>query len=395
MRGTLAACRDIVESLASRPGRVALALLALFTGAFALAVQAGVLRGLEARAQRIAADFGLDAFAILPGGASVDTRDLPREAVRRLQAVAPRLIAAGVRGSRANTRAGDLTLHVTAIDPALGTIRPFRLRAGRLLDPLDNLARARVAVLSTSLAGRQGWDVGATLYLGAEPFEVVGIADFPGTSGPADALFGEANGVLVPLDTPGYWLQGDPPGDRVQAIWVQHGQDLSPTAAVEWTRHLLADGTFKENAFTWLTADTLQAQVRRWQRLIRLTAGSIAFFCLLLGGTTLMSLMVANVQERVGEIGLRRSLGATRGAIARLFMGEALVLTSLAAGAGAALAAPLGRLPWLRAADLPFAYDAHTAAVPLLASLGLGVLFSLAPAWRAARIEPAEALRGE
>ena len=164
---------------------------------------------------------------------------------------------------------------------------------------------------------------------------------------------------------------------------------------MEWTRHLLTGGGLKEEDFAWLTADALQAQVRKWQRMIRLTAGSVALFCLLLGGATLMSLMVANVQERVGEIGLRRSLGATRGSIARLFMGEALLLTGAAALAGAGLAAPLRHLPWLREADLPFVYDPATAALPVAASLALGLLFSLAPAWRAARIEPAEALRGE
>ena len=74
---------------------------------------------------------------------------------------------------------------------------------------------------------------------------------------------------------------------------------------------------------------------------------------------------------------------------------ECTLLTGAAALAGAGLAAPLRHLPWLREADLPFVYDPATAALPVAASLALGLLFSLAPAWRAARIEPAEALRGE
>ena len=86
---------------------------------------------------------------------------------------------------------------------------------------------------------------------------------------------------------------------------------------------------------------------------------------------------------------------ATRGAIARLFLAEAMLLTGVAAVAGVLLAAPVARLPWLREADLPFAFDLQVAVLPALATLLLGAAFSALPAWRAARIHPADALRGE
>lgn len=400
MRRPLAALRDVRESLASRPGRVALALLALFTGSFALVLLSGVMRGLERRAETIEADFGLNAFAITAAddaGTRGRGADLPAEVVRRLESAAPRLLAAGVRGSRAQTRAGDTALQVSAMDPALSAIRPFRLRSGRLLDGIDARERARVAVISSALRARFGWDTGATLYIGAEPFEIVGVADFPTSAGAAatDALFGEANGVLVPAATPAYWLADDAPSDRPHAVWVRYPAELGLERAVDWTRQLLSGNGLNPSDFHWITADALLEPVRKWRAMIRITAGSVALFCLLLGGAVLMSLMVANVQERVPEIGLRRSLGATRGSIARLFMAEALALTAVAALAGAVAAAPLGRLAWLEKSGLPFAYDAVTAGPPLAVTLLLGLLFAAAPAWRASRVEPAEALRAD
>jgi putative ABC transport system permease protein len=393
VRRALAAARDLAESLLSRPGRVGLALFALFTGAFSLTVLAGVLRGLDGRAHRIAADFGLHAFVILPSGSS--SRPLPAEALERLRAAGPRLVAAGVRSARAETRSGDFTLQVTAVDPELSAIRPFRLRAGRLLDRIDQAGRERVAVVSSTLAARQGWSPGDVLHLGPEPFEIAGVADFPAGHGAGDALFAAANGVLVPYATPAYWGGGDGPAPGPQAIWVRHADDLSTDQAQAWSRRLLDGDGLRPSDFNWVSAADLQAQVRRWQRMLRFTAGGIAALCLLLGGATLMSLLVANVQERVPEIGLRRALGATQGAIARLFLAEALLLTGVAAVAGVLLAAPVARLPWLREADLPYDFDLRVAAWPAAVTLLLGAAFSALPAWRAARIHPADALRGE
>src|SRR5262245_4582033 len=120
-----AALRDVVESLGSRPGRVALALLALFTVAVALAVLAGVLRGLDLRAAGVVEDFGLDSFALLPMATSGKWRTLPTEAVDRRRAASPRLRTAAVRAGRASTRNGDVQFQVAQVDPALARIRPF------------------------------------------------------------------------------------------------------------------------------------------------------------------------------------------------------------------------------------------------------------------------------
>ena len=107
-----------------------------------------------------------------------------------------------------------------------------------------------------------------------------------------------------------------------------------------------------------------------------------------------MSLMIANVRERVNEVGLRMALGASPGDIYALFMLEALWLTLVAALAGSSGA--YGLLVLLREQlTFPTYIGPEIFWVPLGVSLGVGLLFSWLPARQAARISPAEALRND
>jgi putative ABC transport system permease protein len=120
----------------------------------------------------------------------------------------------------------------------------------------------------------------------------------------------------------------------------------------------------------------------------------VALLCLILGGATLMTLMMANIRDRIAEIGLRRALGAMPGDIASLFVIEACVITGSASLAGtvtAALLIVLGR----GHTTLVFDLNIITLATPVIISLLLGVVFSYIPARMASHISPADALRND
>ena len=107
-----------------------------------------------------------------------------------------------------------------------------------------------------------------------------------------------------------------------------------------------------------------------------------------------MSLMLANVRDRIPEIGLRRALGATSRDVATLFVAESCLVTGSAALIGAAAAGVLLALGY--GADMvSMRAQVSTFLIPVLASLGLGAIFSYWPARTAMRISPAEALRNE
>jgi putative ABC transport system permease protein len=130
------------------------------------------------------------------------------------------------------------------------------------------------------------------------------------------------------------------------------------------------------------------------KRIFNIVLGSIAGISLLVGGIGIMNVMLATVTERTREIGIRRALGAKRRHIVVQFLVETVVLSV----GGGLLGIALGLL-------IPFFVEWYadmrtivTPGAPILAfliSAGIGVVFGLYPAWRAARMDPVEALRHE
>jgi putative ABC transport system permease protein len=112
---------------------------------------------------------------------------------------------------------------------------------------------------------------------------------------------------------------------------------------------------------------------------------------LVVGGVGIANIMVISVLERRQEIGLRRSLGATRGHIRLQFLTESVVLSLLGgvAGVAAGLATTLGYAAWQ---DWPLVLPGQTLAGGVLAALCVGALAGLYPARRAARLAPTQAL---
>jgi putative ABC transport system permease protein len=130
-------------------------------------------------------------------------------------------------------------------------------------------------------------------------------------------------------------------------------------------------------------------------RLAFLAIASIAF---MVSGVNLLNLMLSTLADRVREIGVRKALGATNGQILIQFLSEAATLSFC----GGVLGCLLGLFPLAFADELEAATDGirpqvepETFVIVLALSIGIGILFGLFPAWKAARLNPVEALRAD
>jgi putative ABC transport system permease protein len=396
-----ATMRDVWEGIRTQPGRAGLSFLAVGIGIIALTILLAVTGGLREKARLMVRELGAQVVAIVPP--DIGTRDAGASLTRRHA----KLLAAGldgrmvsfIRRAPVKPEGWAQSVSVVVTDHALADVRQWRIVDGRFLDRTDVEQIQRHAVITSALGARANWSVGSAILLQGMPFTVVGVLETAAGAAESDSPDARLQigdlAVFVPCSVAAPWLSGsEDDGRAVDAVFVLGREDETMDHLVSVCRNLLAAPDATVSGTSWITPETLLRGIRHMQRTIRLSVGSVAALCLILGGTTLMSLMLANVRDRVSEIGLRRALGARARDVSSLFVIEACAITLAAALAGTAAAWLLltgagARLP------VPLRLDAWTFLIPVLASVGLGAIFSYWPARIASRIAPADALRNE
>lgn len=392
---------DVFEGIRTQPARNALSLLAIAIGAAALAILMAILGGLSEKAENLVQELGGNVVVVIAPHASADGA-APRLSTRHLALLSdnlPGCVLSGMRVHRVVVPGHKELLSVVATDSTLPAIRQWPLRAGRLLDQHDIDHHERNIVIGEALSRLWHWNVGETVLLENTRFTVVGIIAVGG--GDAEAEFGDPGMVpgervaFIPHTASHYWTTDPRSIDNgFDAIFIGVPVGRQTNDVVDRAQRLFSQPGYSLPGLAWVTPETLVRSIRKLQNLVALTVGSIAALCLVLGGATLVSLMVANVRERVTEIGLRRALGATRNDIVALFVCEALVITATAGTLGS-LVVHMILVPAANHFPVPLALGWLSAFVPIVVAVGIGTLFASWPARSAACIMPAEALRND
>ncbi len=406
--------RSVRHTFASNKARAALTLLGIMIGAGSIVLLAGLLRGGEeallSTSQRANEADLLSIHNDEPPADELQKtrRELERGDVDTLEAT--RLLG-GVPVAGEASRDVDVERpvrkHVRMIGgtPAFQGLYRLTLEKGRFLTDEDLLKRRRVCVVGHAiweelLASRPSLD-GATLELGGELWQVVGVLAVKHTLGGSDGGFWTWNGrVLVPQTTFDATWQPDHKRTRIYVRLAGSGPLAARMKAVE----SVVDGTLLRRHLGVhnfkIEGDDGQAnQEKLIFTIIKMLLLGTGLLSLFVGGINIMNIMLVTVTERTREIGVRRAIGATPGAILTQFLLEAafIALTGGIIGVVGGVA-----LSWLTAVLLTHlvgAWNLHieawSIALGLGLSIGTGIVFGLFPAWRAARLDPVEALRYE
>ncbi|WP_372785286.1 ABC transporter permease [Phenylobacterium sp.] len=272
-------------------------------------------------------------------------------------------------------------------------VRRDRAVEGDFFDQGDVDALARTAVLGADLKAKlfpTEDPIGKTIRIGGVPFVVKGVLA-PRGVGPSGQTLD--NLLYIPVTTASKRLFNRDYLTMVVAQLKDETQSKAAEAQIKALlrdRHHLAPGVLDN--FTVSSPRAVIAQVSAMGSAMGKMLNMVALLAMLLGGVVILSVMFIGVAARRREIGLRRAAGASRNAILAQFLLEAAALSGLGAVIGAVLGIAGAQLVGLMQ-HLPFVVDVPAVAMALALSVLVGLIFGLLPAWRAAHVDPAMALR--
>lgn len=298
------------------------------------------------------------------------------------------VVATSSEYGRIRYREEQIEASITGINQAYLDVNGLEVESGRNLLSADFLGGRRVAVVSASLQDElfDGEDpLGQVIYIRAQPVEIVGILEAP--TGLFD--FG-VNEVYLPWNT---WRTVFASSDYSQVtLQTDRAEELQEagTKAADLLNRM--HGT--EESYQVVNMEEIAAGIGQVTRIMTIIIGSIAGVSLLVGGIGVMNIMLVSVTERTREIGVRMSLGATRGQILFQFLIEAVTLTLIGGAIGIMLGGGAASLVsyfagWPSLVSWPVVVGG------LLFSMVIGVIFGILPANKAARLDPIQSLRYE
>jgi putative ABC transport system permease protein len=293
-------------------------------------------------------------------------------------------------------RSKNTNVQITGTTPNFLDVRGFSIAAGRMFTSADDQGRQRVAVLGSEvlpmldIADPQSI-IGEPIRIAGRQFIVIGILAAKGATG-----FGDNDQqILIPFRTGRFGIFGT---DRINDIWARVGTPDSVAVAmgeiqVALRRSHRITANRPDDFSVRNQADILNTLNEATQTFTALLAG-IAAVSLLVGGIGIMNIMLVSVTERTREIGIRKALGATRRTILLQFLIEAVALCFAGGIIGIALGTGASTLM-----QQSFGWQASVNVAALIVAFafagGVGMIFGVWPARRAAVLDPIVALRYE
>lgn len=380
--------RFALDSLSTNRRRVLLTVAIIAVGVASLV---GIETAVGVLTDRVAGSFdrlGAGLFTIRPkeDASPLDARQAAAfaAAFRQAEAVSCWCISRQAAIVRSGGKATDPVVEIVATDAGYLACQDLSLASGRNFSPYEVEQHAKVALIGDNVRRRLFGDsdaIGKEITAAGARYRVIGVLQRQG------ALFGTGidSGILCPMET-----TESSCSVTVRTAPAAAGATLSEAGRLMTAIRRLPPGAAPD--FEIVQADSAQATLASLRAKLSLVALAIGLITMLGAAVGLMNSMLVSVKERTREIGTRRALGAKARAIARQFLGEALLIGLLGSAAGVLLGLLLGNLVAL-ALDGGFSIPWGWIAAAVLLASAVSLASGLLPARRAARLDPIEALR--
>ncbi len=294
------------------------------------------------------------------------------------------------RGSESIT-----SVQISGAEPVIAEIDKLDIAEGRFFSVPENDNAARVAYIGMDVAKKffpQGGAVGEEITISGIPYRIIGVQTAKGT------VFGQPqdNFVTLPIKTFGSSF-GGLRNNRAPYFVVTAKNDKVFNDAVEEVRTLLRIkrklNFGEKDTFGILTPDAITGIRDRILGPTFLVIIAVPTIALVVGAIVIMNIMLVSVTERTKEIGIRKSLGARQADILKQFLFESATLSAIGGTIGLIIAELLGII--LTKFVFQTRIPVWSAVFAIAVSAGVGILAGLFPAWKAARLDPIEALRAD
>lgn len=276
------------------------------------------------------------------------------------------------------------------------------IKQGRGISSYDNNKFSQVAVLDETTAQLLFGDenpVGKTIEISSMPFTVIGICTekekFEPSMDTIDDYYtynqNEGSKVYIPSETWPVIYQFDEPQNVLLKVDATSNMTVVGKQAAEILNNNLNNDSIQYKA------EDLLKQAKDIQALSKSTNAMliwIAGISLLVGGIGVMNIMLVTVTERTSEIGLKKAIGARKKYIMSQFLTEAVVLTSIGGIIGVLFGIILAKLISILNGT-PVSISIPASLLSVLFSMIIGIVFGILPSWKAANLDPIDALRHE
>ncbi|MBI5782394.1 MAG: ABC transporter permease [Gammaproteobacteria bacterium] len=398
--------RQGLRALASNKVRTALSMLGILIGVAAVVAMLALGRGAQKAIETQLSSLGSNLLvlrqgAVRIGGVAQEAGVTTRLSIDDVAAIKEHI--AGVRQASPSVRGRarvtfgnrNWNTQVLGTGPEYEHMRAAQPQLGRFFTEAENQRRTRVALIGLTvvreLFGEQN-PLGEYIKLNKINFQVIGILPEKG----ANAWNDQDDIVVIPAQTAMYRLLGKNYVDYIDIEAVS--ADQLPPIVEEAKQLMLArhrvPPSLRQDAFEVRNLADIQATMAESSRTMSFLLAAIAGISLLVGGIGIMNIMLVSVTERTREIGLRKAVGARRRDILSQFLVETLVVSLIGGLAGIAVG-------WIMTvmmssfAGWSASVSVDAVLLAFLFSAGIGIVFGIYPARKAAGLNPIDALRYE